>query len=72
MDKAFDGFQYACEVRDMHGSAARSSIAVLYIAAQPDVPPTGDSTNINLLCAMLFISCAGCSLIAASRKHAVR
>ena len=71
-DTAFDGFQYACEVRDMHGSTARSQIAVLYIAAQPDVPATGDSTNISLLCAMLFISCVGYSLIAANRKRAVR
>jgi len=71
-DEAFDGFQYACEVRDMHGSIARSHIAVLYIAAQPDVPATGDSTNIGFLCAMLFISCVGCSLIAANRKRAVR
>ena len=71
-DKAFDGFQYACEVRDMHGNTARSDIAVLYIAAQPVVPPTGDSTNISLLCTMLFISCAGWSLIAAQRKRAMR
>ena len=67
---AHDGFQYACEVYDIHGNMARSNTAVLYVVPQPDIPETGDSTNLILLCAMLFISSAGYLLLAKNRKQA--
>ncbi len=66
---AHDGFQYACEVRDAYGNSARSQVAVLYVAAQPEIPPTGDEAHIGLLCALLLLSCAGGLLLARSRKR---
>ena len=67
---AYDGFQYLCEVRDCHGNMVRSNVAVLYVAAQPDLPATGDSTNLALLSAMLLLSLAGCMLLANRKRMA--
>ena len=67
---AYDGFQYLCEVRDCHGNMVHSNVAVLYVAAQPDLPATGDSTNLPLLSAMLLLSLAGCLLLASRKRMA--
>ena len=69
-DLAYDGFQYACEVRDIHGNVVRSQVAVLYVAAIPEIPETGDVTNLPMLSAMLLLSFAGCLLLVNRKRMA--
>ena len=68
-DLAYDGFQYLCEVRDVHGNALCSNVAVLYVAAQPDIPETGDEVNVMLLCALMMISGMGCLILMKKRRQ---
>ena len=68
-DLAYDGFQYVCEVRDMHGNALHSNVAVLYVVAQPDIPETGDEANVTLLCALMMISGLGCLMLMKKRQQ---
>ena len=70
-DVAYDGFQYICEVKDMYGNVAYSEAVVLYIVAQPEVPDTGDSANLQLWSALLLLSLAGC-LGLARRKYMLK
>ena len=68
-DLVYDGFQYVCEVRDMHGNVINSNIAVLYVVAQPEIPETGDDTNVMLLCALMMISGMGCLMLMKKRQQ---
>lgn len=69
-DLSCDGFQYACEVRDMYGNSLKSEIAMLHVSNAPVIPETGDSGRPGLYLAMLLAGGVGLIVLGKKRKRA--